>query len=98
VKYSVGRVSKLFKSIVYFILSLALLFYGVPRIPMFDADDKGLLFSAVWLFFALLIVGAHLDQLIGLDEEKRDGLKLKKVQRLKKEQEVFHIQRKRGVM
>ncbi|MFV9511206.1 hypothetical protein [Tepidibacillus sp. LV47] len=87
---------RLLKSIVYFIIALASLFYAIPRIPLFQGDLSAQIFAVTWILFALLVVGAHLDQLLFLDEEKRKQLaRIKKYQRLKKEQEILHLQPKR---
>jgi len=90
-----GNGMKMLKTIIYFIISLAILFYAIPRIPLFHADFAAQLFAFAWLFFALLVVGAHLDQLLFLDEEKRNQIaKIKAYKRWKREQEILHLQQK----
>ncbi len=68
----------------------------MPRIPIFHSEWKEVLFSGVWLLFAFLVVGEQLDQLIGMDEEKRNRFKrLTKYQLRKKEQDIIKIQKER---
>lgn len=89
----------MFKSILYLILSLTVVFYALPRIPLIHTQFEAQLFSGIWLVFALLILGAHLDQLLGLDEEKRKRLqRLKHVRLREKEQELIKWKRKKAVM
>lgn len=81
------------KTLIYFIFSLAAVFYALPRLPFLSENQTATFFSAIWLLFALLIVGAHLDHLLGLDEEKRKRLtKLKKYQLWRKEQKILKMQ------
>ncbi|MFT9486390.1 MAG: hypothetical protein ACH0QD_03335 [Tepidibacillus sp.] len=81
---------KIFKTIIYLILTLAVIFYAIPRVPLFDSSSLAKAFSIVWFFFALLILGAHLDHLLGLDEEKRIRLAhLEKVRLWRKEQHLL---------
>ncbi|TCS83592.1 hypothetical protein [Tepidibacillus fermentans] len=84
---------RMVKSIIYFILALASLFYALPRIPLFQANSTDQMFAIAWIIFALLVVGAHLDQLLLSDEDKRKHLaRIRNYQRLKKEQELLRFQ------
>ncbi|WP_339060141.1 hypothetical protein [Tepidibacillus marianensis] len=90
---------RMVKTIIYFIISLAILFYAIPRIPLLHADSIAQVFAFTWVFFALLVVGAHLDQLLFLDEEKMKHLvKIKAYKRWEKEQEILRLQSKRRRM
>jgi len=84
------------KSLIYFIVSLATMFYALPRIPLLGYNNGAFIFSIVWLLFGLLVVGAHLDQMIFLDEKKRKRLaRLKKIRYRKQEQIIMQMQTKR---
>ncbi|MBN6187998.1 hypothetical protein JQN58_14075 [Aneurinibacillus sp. BA2021] len=58
-----------FRSISYLIFVFLLVLYGLPRLPFFSNHTEAFVFSAVWLAFALLIIGALLYQVIGAREE-----------------------------
>jgi len=84
------------KSLIYLIFSLAILFYALPRINFFINNPAAKVFNIVWLIFALLIIGAHLDHLLGLDEEKKKHLAfLKKYHLRERDQKILEIQRLR---
>ncbi|GED13901.1 hypothetical protein [Aneurinibacillus migulanus] len=59
-----------FRNISYLIFAFVLVFYGLPRLPLLVDQTEAVLFSAVWLGFALLIIGANLYQIIGEREER----------------------------
>ncbi|MFT9848322.1 hypothetical protein [Aneurinibacillus sp. REN35] len=58
-----------FRNISYLIFAFLLVLYGLPRLPILSAHTDAFVFSAVWLAFALLIIGALLYQIIGAREE-----------------------------
>lgn len=93
-RYKRGCPSML-KSMIYLILSLATVFYALPRFQ-FLSNDFGLsLFSIAWVLFALIVVGAHLDHLLQIDEGKRKRLaQLKKYEMWKREQKIWKSQRR----
>ena len=83
------------KSIIYFIIALATTFYAIPRIPLIGNHTVEILYSVSWLAFALLILGAHVDRLLILDETKKKRLEqLKKLNRRKREQQILQLQNK----
>lgn len=57
-------------SFVYMGLGLAMLFYAIPQLPKLSATAAGV-FSVVWLLFGILVVGANLYYLIGVDRERK---------------------------
>lgn len=84
------------RGIIYLILSLAIIFYGLPRLEVFSDIQGFQVFSIAWIVFALLVVGAHLDYLLILDEEKRKRTnQLKRYKLWRKEQQILNLQSKR---
>ncbi|MCI1693537.1 hypothetical protein [Aneurinibacillus aneurinilyticus] len=59
-----------FRNISYLIFAFVLVFYGLPRLPLLADKAEAVLFSIVWLGFALLIIGANLYQIISEREER----------------------------
>lgn len=61
---------------VYFILSLTVLIYGLPRMSFYSEVPVEMTFSWAWLLFAVLVVGAHLSNIleIGKEELRRQRL------------------------
>jgi len=57
------------RNITHVLLGIAMVGFGVPRLPHFKVAESGL-FDVLWLAFALLIVGANLFYLMGVDKEK----------------------------
>ena len=83
-------VFNLLKSIIYLILALATVFYALPKLNFTSGDLEVKLFSIFWIIFALLIIGAQLDYLLILDEDKRRRtLRRKKYLLWKREQRVL---------
>ncbi|OEG00068.1 hypothetical protein BHF71_06375 [Vulcanibacillus modesticaldus] len=75
------------KNIIYLIFALATVFYAILRIPILSYEVEARLFSIIWLFFALLVIGAQLERLLDYDEKKQKNLmRLKKYQLWKQEQ------------
>ncbi|WP_035099615.1 hypothetical protein [Aneurinibacillus terranovensis] len=48
----------------YLILTLLLVLYGLPRLPLLAQNPLAIAFSAVWLGFALLGIAAIIYQLL----------------------------------
>lgn len=55
-------------------IGLALLFYALPRLPQATWSLEGA-FTIAWLSFSVLIIGANLYQLIGVDKERQASRK-----------------------
>jgi hypothetical protein len=53
-----------FRSIGYLIFAFLLVLYGLPRLPFLAEKNEAVVFSAIWIGFALLIIGVHLYQII----------------------------------
>jgi hypothetical protein len=57
-----------FRSVSYLIVAFLLVLYGLPRLPIVKGETEAV-FSFLWLGFALLIIGAHIYQLISEKSE-----------------------------
>jgi hypothetical protein len=62
------------KSVIYMGLALGMLFFAVPRLDLRSGLTLPTVFGVVWVLFALMIVAAHLHELIGVDEQKKQEL------------------------
>lgn len=83
------------KSFFYLIIVLASVFYALPLIPFSSQDISARLFSIVWITFALLLIGTHLNILIDIDLRRRiDFIKLREYRNWEKEQKLLHSQTK----
>ncbi|SFM20467.1 hypothetical protein SAMN03159341_12053 [Paenibacillus sp. 1_12] len=69
------------KSVMYMGLALGMLFYAVPRLDIRSGFTLPTIFGAIWILFALMIVAAHLHELIGVDERKKQ--EIQRVKRMK---------------
>ena len=58
------------RSFVYLTIGLAMLFYAMPHLPRVEATLRGA-FTVSWLLLAMLIIGANLYHLIGVDRENQ---------------------------
>ncbi|SDC08398.1 hypothetical protein SAMN02799630_02626 [Paenibacillus sp. UNCCL117] len=77
------------KNILYMGLSLGMIAFAVPRIDLGDWANPSTIFGVVWIAFALLIVAAHLHELLGVEEEKkRQLLRIKRMKRWQLQQAV----------
>ncbi|GIP38261.1 hypothetical protein J31TS4_15410 [Paenibacillus sp. J31TS4] len=73
-----------FKNVIWLSLALAMLLYAVPRLPVGGGWTPPAVFGTLWLSFALLIIGAHLHDILGVKEEQRE--QLRRIQRMKRNQ------------
>ncbi len=90
-----GGVFFMVKRLFYLIITLAIVFYALPIIPISSQQVLPKMFSIVWIAFALLIIGAQLNSLLDLDEKKRkDLIKLERYKTWKKEQRILKSQAK----
>ncbi|MED0676237.1 hypothetical protein [Aneurinibacillus thermoaerophilus] len=53
-----------FRHIIYLIFAFLLVLYSLPRLPLLRSQTEAVLFSVIWLAFALLIIGSQLYQII----------------------------------
>ncbi|MFC9707618.1 hypothetical protein ACFTRD_05590 [Paenibacillus sp. NPDC056933] len=62
------------KHVIYLLIALSMLIIALPRISFAGGMDWVTVFGIVWVLFSLLIVGAHLHFILGVDEEKKRAL------------------------
>ncbi|MFD0871884.1 Uncharacterised protein [Chlamydia abortus] len=78
-----------FKNVIYLSLALGMLMYAVPQLEVGGGWTMATVFSIVWIGFALLIVGAQLHHILGVDEETRQELgKIKQMRRWQMKQRL----------
>lgn len=54
--------------------AFGLLLFALPRLEMGQGLTLPSLFGAVWLGMILLVIGAHLHEMLGVDEETRQEM------------------------
>lgn len=75
------------KSIVYMGLTLGMLAFAVPKLEIKGEWTLQTVFGLSWMVFALLVIAAHLHELLGVDEEtKREMMKIKRMKRWQMQQ------------
>jgi hypothetical protein len=68
------------KNIIYMAMALGMLLYAVPRLDIGSGLTLVNVFGVVWILFALMIVAAHLHEILGVDEEmKREMGRVKRM-------------------
>ncbi|ALP35330.1 hypothetical protein ASL14_03180 [Paenibacillus sp. IHB B 3084] len=75
---------KKWKHGLYTLIALAMVLTALPRISLTGGLNWVNGFGIVWVLFALLVIGANLHFLLGVDEEKRKTLE--RVRRAKMQQ------------
>ncbi|MGM1019683.1 MAG: hypothetical protein ACQEXV_03815 [Bacillota bacterium] len=75
---------KKWKHGLYTLIALAMVLTALPRISLTGGLNWVNGFGVVWVLFALLVIGANLHFLLGVDEEKRKTLE--RVRRAKMKQ------------
>ncbi|MDP4097894.1 hypothetical protein OIN60_14050 [Paenibacillus sp. P96] len=85
---------KRWKHGVYVLIALAMLLIALPRISL--TGGLGLVngFGIVWVLFALMVIGANLHFLLGVDDEKRQALE--RVRKAKLQQWQLQLDKERG--
>ncbi|MFH5185666.1 hypothetical protein ACHHV8_25140 [Paenibacillus sp. TAB 01] len=77
------------KPIIYMGLTLGMMFYAVPRLNILGESKLATLFGVGWIFFALVIIAAHLHELLGVEEEaKKQIAKVRRMRRWQFEKTV----------
>ncbi|MCZ8513434.1 hypothetical protein O9H85_13540 [Paenibacillus filicis] len=78
------------KPVLFMALTLGMLIYAVPRLDIGQGWTAANVFGIGWIAFALLVVAAHLHELLGVEEEtKRQLLKVKRLKRWQQEQSAL---------
>lgn len=62
------------KNIICMSFALGMLIYAVPQLHIGGGLTLPTMFGIVWICFALLVVAAHLHEILGVDEEERREL------------------------
>jgi hypothetical protein len=71
------------KNKVYFVMAIAMLVYAVPRLQIGQGWTLPTIFSIVWLFFALIIIAAHLHSIFKVEKDEEEALnQIKQMRRL----------------
>lgn len=84
------------RNIIYLSMAIGLIIYAVPQLEMGQGLTLPTIFSIAWIGIILLIVAAHLHQLIGVDEEAKQELaRIKAFKRWKVEQ--FLLRKSKGL-
>lgn len=76
-----------FSNLLYLCIALGMLMYAIPRLEVGSGLTLPTVFSIVWIGFALLIIGAQLHYILGVDEDTRKELvKVKQMKRWQMQQ------------
>jgi hypothetical protein len=68
------------KHVILMSLALGMLFYSLPRLKFNLEFSLSTTFNVVWISLALLIVAAHLHEILGVDEDKARQLSSERTQ------------------
>ncbi|NDI36305.1 hypothetical protein [Chengkuizengella sediminis] len=83
------------KPILSLSLAVGLLIYAIPKLEVGQGWTLPTIFAVVWIGMVLLIIAAHLHEVLGVDEEtKKELRRVKQYQRWKREQLVYGNKRK----
>ncbi|WP_338043659.1 hypothetical protein [Paenibacillus hamazuiensis] len=84
------------KNIVYMAIALGMLFYAVPRLDIGEGMTLPNVFGITWICFALMVIAAHLHEILGVDEEARK--EMSRVKKMKKWQFEQMLQGRRKML
>lgn len=71
------------RHLLYLLIALAMLVYALPRLELAMPWSRMSVFGLVWTLFALIIVTAHVNALLFMNNEKRKELaRIKKAKAL----------------
>ncbi|SFE22520.1 hypothetical protein SAMN05216378_2793 [Paenibacillus catalpae] len=62
------------KHVIYLVVALAMLFIGVSRLELNGPWNAVTIFGVVWTLFALVVIAAHLNALLWMNEQKKKEL------------------------
>lgn len=62
------------RHVLYLLIALAMLVYGLPKLQFSAPWDWTSVFGMIWIGFALVVIAAHLNVLLLINEEKRREL------------------------
>jgi hypothetical protein len=63
------------KHVIHMSLALGMLFYSLPQLEIHSELTLSTIFAVVWISMALLVIAAHLHEILGVEEEQRGLLK-----------------------
>lgn len=70
------------KHAIYLTIAVAMLFIGVSRLDLNGPWNAVTIFGVVWTLFALIVIAAHLNALLWMNEQKKKELeRIKQVKR-----------------
>ena len=84
------------KNVIYMSAALGMLIYSVPQLDMGQGVTLPTVFAVIWVCLALLVVAAHLHEILGVDEEQRQ--ELIRIKRMKKWQLEQALTGKRRIL
>ncbi len=62
------------RNLIYLGLVMAMLIYAIPLLEIGQGFTPENIFAFVWIVLAVLVIAAHLHQILGVDEETRRQL------------------------
>jgi hypothetical protein len=68
------------KHVILMSLALGMLFYSLPRLKFNLEFSLSTTFTVVWISLALLIVAAHLHEILGVEDEQTRQVKTEQAQ------------------
>jgi hypothetical protein len=77
------------KNVILMSFALGMLIYSVPRLDFSNGFTMASIFGIVWICMALLVIAAHLHEILGVDQEqKQELIRIKRMKRWQLEQAV----------
>lgn len=75
------------KNLIFIVLAFIMLLIAIPQFAAEKSSTQAIVFSVIWVFFALLVIAAHLHQLLGVDPSEQRRLEaIKKMRKWRMEQ------------
>lgn len=60
------------KNVIYMSLALGMLFYSIPQLEFSQGFTVPSIFGIVWVCMSLLVIAAHLHEILGVDKERKE--------------------------
>jgi hypothetical protein len=84
------------KNVIYMSAALGMLIYAVPQLQIGGGWSLSTVFSVAWICFALLIIAAHLHEILGVDEEARR--EIRRIKHMRRWQLEQFLSRRKNLM
>jgi flagellar biosynthesis protein FliR len=84
------------KNVILMSFALGMLIYSVPQLDFSNGYTMASIFGIVWICMALLVIAAHLHEILGVDQEQKQ--ELIRIKRMKRWQLVQAVQGKRRIL